>query len=181
MSKTRIDVDVALGRSLLEDEVLGELQAIVRQIAPRWAAGLHICEPGTREIPIVVKRPGSLGDVVKTHALKRGPRYEELVREFGVSPYERQNASRNCMVLTARLSSLPVWMRGSLVLRRGGGCSATRSRPDPAGRLHRGVARHDRHGGVDRQSRPGHHLRYGRRARGRGDRQAGLDCASESG
>jgi hypothetical protein len=90
-SKVRIDVGVFLGRSLLEGEGLRELQAIICQIAPRCAAGLRICEPGTPEIPIDVKRSGSLSDAVKSHALKRGPRYEELVREFGAGPYERQN------------------------------------------------------------------------------------------
>lgn len=45
--KVRIDVDVSLGRSLLQDDVLGELQGTICQIAPRWAAGLRICEPDT--------------------------------------------------------------------------------------------------------------------------------------
>lgn len=89
--ETRIDVGVFLRRSLLEDAVLTDFQTIIRQIAPMWAAALRICEHGSPEIPIDITHPGALGEVVKPHALKRGPGYEELARTYGAGPYLRQN------------------------------------------------------------------------------------------
>lgn len=89
MAKNYLDIGIALGQSLLDDQLLNEVQMLLREIAPRWTSGLGIHEHGKPRIGIDVRQAGALGEAVKRDALKRGPRYEELVRTYGAGPYER--------------------------------------------------------------------------------------------
>ena len=68
----RLDIDICLGRFLLDRDVLNTFQGILGEYCPHWAGGLHLWRHHERKIPILVNEPDALWKVIHKKNKKKG-------------------------------------------------------------------------------------------------------------
>ena len=89
----RIDITFSLGRSFLDDDILAKVKDVLDRVATTWVSGLHVYGGRKQKIPVDCRSAAAFVQQLKTSALARGDRYNDLVRRFGAGPYSRQIGS----------------------------------------------------------------------------------------
>lgn len=78
-----IDVDACFGGRLFDRNLLGSLQSLIRDHAPRWSTKMRLWEPKPSAPHIDFGVASALFDAVKFDVTTISPFYKELVRQFG--------------------------------------------------------------------------------------------------
>jgi hypothetical protein len=81
--------------ALCRSTELDELQQILAKAAPTWASRVRT-ERWAGNAAIDLSKPGSLREIGCAAATRRGPTYQELIREYGRGPFERQMGGVGC-------------------------------------------------------------------------------------
>jgi hypothetical protein len=71
---------------LLAGRQLDEVQAVLRELAPRWSSKLHVWRHRQEKTPIDLSIAGSLAQAVRLAATERGPLFRDLECRYGQAP-----------------------------------------------------------------------------------------------
>jgi hypothetical protein len=86
-----LNAKVYFGAPLLGGTTLGTLQDLLARLCPDWASSLRLYPRQKGQPTIDLRTPGSIRDAVKWQVNSHGPRYYQLIEQFGSPIDPREN------------------------------------------------------------------------------------------